>query len=267
MQQSVVRWLLFACVAVMTLSTIIYAGWLAIDGLAHMPAVLAPLSDTSILPALAATLYVTVLAFPPAALVGALAGAALADERLFGPSVPAIRRSLALVGSIPTIVTATAFVVVAGLLGWRPTLTGASIAVAIASIPLMTALAGSVIGTSASAVGEAAIALGAPPAFLVLRVLMPRAGLGIAGAFMLGATNIIGGAAVVAIAAGATAFAGGGQAPVGSWPLPVQLWLQAPKASSYGVTAAGALLLTLLLWLMQGVGRLRASPTPASEGR
>ena len=267
MQQGVVPWLLGACVAVMTASTIIVGGWLAIDGIAHMRAVLAPWSATSsVLPALAATLYVTVLALPPAALVGGLAAAALADERIFGANVPAIRRSLALLGSVPTIVTAIAIVVVAGLVGWRPTLTGASFAVAIASIPLMTALVGAVIGTSASAVGEAAIALGAPPAFLVLRVLLPRAGLRFAGAFLLGATNIIGGAAVIAITAGATAPGGGGKVPIEAWPLAVQLWMQAPAASSYGETVAGALLLTLLLWLLQGVGLLRATPAPSSEG-
>jgi ABC-type phosphate transport system permease subunit len=264
MQQGALPWVLAACVAIMTASTIIIGGWLAINGLGGLLSALSPWSDTSVLRPLAATIYVTILALPFASVIGGLAAAALADERIFGLSGPAIRRWIALLGSIPTIVTATTIVIFAGAIGWHPTLSGASFAVAVTSIPLMTALASSVIGTSASPVGEAAIALGASPAFVVLRVLLPRAGWRFAGAFMLGATNIIGGAAVIAITAGALVPGSEGTAPIGAWPLAVQLWLQAPVASSYHATAAGALLLTCLLWLLQGIGLLRS--TPASTG-
>ena len=251
----------------MAASTIVIGGWLVIRGTGNLPAVLAPWNSVSIWRPIFATLYTTLLALPIAAFFGGFAAAALADERIFGASVRAIRRWIALLGSIPTIVTATAFAAIAGAFGWHLNLTSASVAVAIASIPLMTALAASVIGTSASPVGEAAIALGASPAFVVLRVLLPKAGLRFAGAFMLGATNIIGGAAVIAITAGALTPGQIGQGPIGAWPLAVQLWLQAPVASTYGAAAGGALVLISSLWLLQGIGLLRSTSGPVGELR
>ena len=267
LQQSVLPWLLGVCVAILAASAIIIGGWLAINGLTSLLAAVLSWTSSGVWRPLTATLFITLLALPIAALVGGLAAGALADERIFGAGVRAMRRWLTLLGSIPTIVIASAIVVVAGAIGWQPTLTGASLAVAIASMPLMTALAASVIGSSASPVGEAAIALGASPAVVVLRVLLPRAGLRFGGAITLGATNMIGGAAVVAIAAGALAQGSGGQDPIGAWPLAVQLWLHAPVVSQYGATAAGALVLTMLLWLVQGFGLLRATPTTSTESR
>jgi len=267
LQQSVLPWLLGVCVAVLAASTIFISGWLAIKGFASL---LSPNfwgMSGGILRLLTATLFITLLALPIAAIVGGLAAGALADERIFGAGVRSMRRWLTLLGSIPTIVIATAIVVVAGAISWHPNLVGASLAVAIASTPLMTALAASVIGSSASPVGETAIALGASPAFVVLRVLLPRAGLRFGGAITLGATNMIGGAAVVAIAAGAMAQLPGSQDPIGAWPFAVQLWLQAPDVKLYGATAAGALVLTILLWLVQGFGLLRATPTTSTESR
>ena len=267
MRRGGLPWLLGVCVAIMAASTIVIGGWLAINGLPNLLTVLEPWNSTSVWRPLFATMYTTLIALPIASFFGGLAAAALADERIFGSSVRGIRRWIELLGSIPTIVTATAIAITAGGLGWQMNLTSASLAVAITSIPLMTALAASVIGSSASPVGEAAIALGASPAFVVLRVLLPRAGMRFAGAFMLGATNIIGGAAVIAITASALAPGQIGQQPIGGWPLAVQLWLQGPVKDTYGAAAGGALVLISSLWLLQGLGLLRTTPGASGEFR
>jgi hypothetical protein len=81
-------------------------------------------------------------------------------------------------------------------------------------------------------------------------------------AVILVATQIIGAASAVAILAGAEVAHGHGAAPIGGWPLAVHVWMRGSSANGYGATAAAALLLTIMIWVLQGVAQLRAS----SEG-
>ena len=51
----------------------------------------------------------------------------------------------------------------------------------------------------------------------------------------------------------------------GAWPLAVHVWIRGASASGYGGTAAAALLLAIIIWVLQGVAQLRALPDAAQQ--
>lgn len=263
---SVATALLGACATLLSLSAIAVIGWLAVAGFGSYLRVMDPRIEGDLVQPLIATLYVTMIALPLTAFVGIMAAIGAADVRIFGAAAPGMRRAIGLLGSVPTVVVALALLLVATAAGWRPSLTGAALAVAIANMPLMTALALSVFAGTSMRAAEAATALGASSGFIVRAVLLPRAGLRLAAAVIIAATQIIGGAAVVAIVGGARVPLAQETAVVGAWPLAVHLWLHSTDAATYGMTAAAAVVLSLCLWLLQGVALLRSAPAEGGSG-
>jgi phosphate transport system permease protein len=258
-----------ACAAVLCLSVVAIVGWLAVTGLTSGTRVLNPFDPAGVLRPLLATVYVTALALPLAAVVGVFAAIGAADTRIFGSAAIGMRGALGLMGSVPTVVVAFSAAVCAVAVGWRPTLTGAALLLAVINMPLMTSLALSVLTRRSADIRDAATAVGATPMFLVRHVLLPRAMSGLWGAVMIVGTQIIGAAGAIAIIAGANVPNSTGEAPINAWPLAVHVWIRASAAGGYGATAAGALLLAALIWLLQGIAQLRSNPDAAEpqEGR
>jgi len=258
-----------ACAVVLCLSVVAIVGWLAVAALTGGARALNPFDPAGVLHPLLATAYVTALALPLAAVVGVFAAIAAADVRIFGSAAFGMRGALGLVGSVPTVIVAFSVAVAATAAGWRPTLTGAAVLLAVINMPLMTSLALSVLTQRTAKIREAATALGATPMFTVRHVLLPRAMSGLWGAVTIVATQIIGAAGAIAIIAGANVPNSTGAAPIYAWPLAVHVWIRAGAVSGYGATAAGALLLAILIWLLQGAARLRSGADAGmpQEGR
>ncbi|MBV8172543.1 MAG: ABC transporter permease subunit [Candidatus Eremiobacteraeota bacterium] len=254
-----------ACAGVLCVSVVAIVGWLILIGVPNAVRVFNPHDPAGVLAPLIATAYVTILALPPAAIVGVFAAMAAADVRVFGSVARAMRNALTLVGSVPTVIVAFAALLAALSFGWHPSLTGAALAVSIINMPLMTALSLGALTYRAAAIREATTALGASPMYVVVRVLLPRAYPRLRGALILVATQIVGAAAAIAIVAGAQAPGGHGSAPIGAWPLAVEVLTRGSAASGYGATAAAALVLTILIWVLQGVAQLRASAESAAQ--
>jgi hypothetical protein len=78
-------------------------------------------------------------------------------------------------------------------------------------------------------------------------------------------TQIIGAAAAIAVLAGANVPGADGAAPIGAWPLAVHVWMRGSSPSGYRGTAAAALLLAIIIWVLQGVAQLRALPDAAQQ--
>jgi len=249
-----------ACAAVLCFSVVAIVGWLAVTGLTSGTRVLNPFDPAGVLRPLVATLYVTALALPLAAVVGVFAAIGAADIRIFGSAAVGMRSALGLLGSVPTVIVAFSAALCANAVGWRPTLTGAALLLAVINMPLMTSLALTVLTRRTAAIREAATAAGATPMFLVRHVLLPRAMGGLWGAVTIVGTQIIGAAGAIAIIAGANVPNTIGAAPIHAWPLAVHVWIRASTVSGYGATAAGALLLSALIWLLQGMAQLRSNP-------
>jgi phosphate transport system permease protein len=257
--------LLSACAAALCVSVAGIVLFLAITSIKGLPAAFSLFGHMNVFHPLMATLYVTLLALPLAAFVGILAAVAVSDARIFGSAVANARTTISVMGSIPTVVTAVAAASVLAALGQHPTLTAGAIALAFVNMPLMTALATSALAGGAPDLREAAAALGASPMYAMRHVLLPGSRLRLGAAILIVATQMIGGAAVVAIVTGSTATDSSGWTPVGAWPLAVDIWSHSADAYRFGVTAVGALILIALIWLMQGVAQLRQAPWPASS--
>jgi molybdate transport system permease protein len=253
--------LLSACAAALCVSMAAIVIWLAIASISGWPAALSWTNTKSVYMAIWATLYVTLLALPPAALVGILAAIAVSDARIFGSAVTKVRSAISILGTIPTVVTAVAAAVAIAALGQQPTLTAAAIALAFINMPLMTALATGVLTGSAPSLREAATALGASPMYVVRRVLLPGSGRSLGAVALIVATQIIGGAAAIVLVTGAIVPRGLGWSPVKAWPLAVDVWSRGADPIHYAATAVGALLLTVIIWLLQGVALLRQAPS------
>ena len=252
------HFVLGACAATLCAAVAIILGWFIVAGASGLPLVLNPLDAHSLVRPLLATLYVVALAAPPTILIGVLAAIGVADVRIFGESAPGMRRALGALGSIPTVVAAFALLVAAIAAGWKPSLTGAAFAMAAVNMPLMAAVALSIFNSALAGVSEQAVALGASSGNVARYVLLPLTSARLARAIGIVITQMVGGVAVIAMVAGA--FAPGTPHPIGAWPLAVHLWVRATDAAGYGVTAALALVLTLVIWLLQGVAALRSAP-------
>jgi len=257
-----------ACAGVLCVSVVAIVGWLIATGVPNAIRVFNPHDPAGVVRPLLATVYVAVLALPPAAIVGVFAAIAAADVRMFGPVARTMRNALTLVGSVPTVVIAFALLLESATFGWHLSLTGAAFALSVINMPLMTALALGALTNRAANIREAATALGASPMYLVIRVLLPRAYDRLKAALILVATQIVGAAAAIAILTGAEVAHSHGAAPIGGWPLAVHVWMRGSSANGYGATAAAALLLTVMIWVLQGVAQLRASTEGVpQEGR
>jgi phosphate transport system permease protein len=257
--------LLSACAAALCVSVAGIVLFLAIASLSGLRTAFIMFGPMNVFHPLLATIYVTVLALPLTAGVGILAAVAVSDARIFGSAVGNARAAITIMGSIPTVVTAVAAASAIAALGQQPTLTAGAIALAFVNMPLMTALATSALAGGAPDLREAAAALGASPMYAMRRVLLPGSGLRLGAAILIVATQMIGGAAVIAIVTGSTATNSTGSAPVGAWPLAVDIWSHGADAYRFGVTAVGALALIFIIWLMQGVAQLRQAPWPMSS--
>lgn len=260
--------LLSACAAALCVSMIAIVLWIAIattwglkDAFVWIPPNVRNTPNITIYGPLLATLYVTVLALPLAAFVGILAAIGLSDARIFGSAVAKVRTVISITGSIPTVVAAVAAATALAALGEQPTLTAAAIALAFVNMPLMTALATSALAGTPPGLREAAAALGASPMYVMRRVLLPGSGTRLGAAILIVATQMLGGVVVIALVAGSIVPRGLGWAPIGWWPLAIEVWSHGSNASRYGVAAAGALLLTVIIWVLQGVALLRQAPS------
>jgi len=218
----------------------------------------------SVYPSILATIYVTVLAVPITAFFGIFAAIAISDARIFGPAVTNVRTAISMMGSVPTVISAFTAATAVFVLGQQPTLTLAAVALAFINMPLMTMLASSVIAGGSQRLREAATALGASPTFVV-RVFLPGASTQLGAAVLIIATQIIGGAAVIALVDGVATPRGFGWAPLSAWPLAVDIWARGSHATRYSVTAAGTIILAVVIWLLQGVAQLRGAPTPGGK--
>ncbi|MBV8281291.1 MAG: ABC transporter permease subunit [Candidatus Eremiobacteraeota bacterium] len=262
-----------ACAWLLCGSVIVIVGWLLANGLPKVVSALGPRGPESAIGPLFATAYITVLALPPAAAVGVFAAMGASDVRIFGAAAGSMRSALSLVGSVPTVIVAYAALLAAAGVGWHPSLTGAAFVFAIVNMPLMTGLALRALTTRAAKLREVATALGAPPMYIVISVLLPRARMRLRSAYIIVATQIIGGAATIAILAGASVPGSRGALPIHAWPLAVHIWLRTNALSplrgsstgGYGGAAAAALLLAVLIWVLQGIAQLRAAPESASQ--
>jgi ABC-type phosphate transport system permease subunit len=202
---------------------------------------------------------------PPAAVVGIFAAMGAADVRIFGAAANSMRSALSLVGSVPTILVAFAALLAANALRWHPSLSGAAFILGIVNMPLMTGLALRALTTRAATLREVATALGASPMYVVRHVLLPRARSRLRSAIIIVATQIIGAASTIALLAGANVSGGHGAAPIGAWPLAVHVWMRGSSTSGYGGTAAAALLLAIIIWVLQGIAQLRALPDAVQQ--
>jgi phosphate transport system permease protein len=244
-------------------------GWLIVWSIPGWSVALNWHGQHAIYPAILATIYVTVLAVPIAAFFGIFAAIAISDARIFGPAVTNVRAAISIMGSIPTVISAFTAATAVVVLGQQPTLTLAGIALAFINMPLMTALASNVIAGGSQRLREAATALGASPTFVV-RVFLPGATSQLGAAVLLVVTQIIGGAAVIALVDGVMTPRGFGWAPLSAWPLAVNIWAHATDATRidptrYGVTAAGTIILTVVIWLLQGAAQLRVAPATGGK--
>lgn len=262
--------LLSACAAVLCVSVVAIIVCLAAASITAWPKALHWYGQQNVFQPIWATLYVTFLALPLAALVGILAAIAVSDARIFGSTVTRMRTAIAILGGFPTVVSAVAAAIALAALHQRPTLTAAAIALAFINMPLMTALATAVLAGGTPDLREVATALGASPTYVVQRVLLPGSSMRLGAAVIIVATQMIGGAAAIALITGTIAPGGMGWAPVGAWPLAVDVWAHGADTYRFGesVTAAGALILTVAIWLLQGAAMLRQAPShDAQESR
>jgi len=254
--------LLSACAAVLCVSVVAIIVCLAAASIYAWPNALHWYGPHNVFQPIWATLYVTFLALPLAALIGIPAAIAVSDARIFGSAVTRMRTAIAILGGFPTVVSAVAAAIALAALHQQATLTAAAIAVAFLNMPLMTALATAVLAGGTPDLREVATALGASPTYVVRRVLLPGSSMRLGAAVLIVATQIIGGAAAIALITG--------WAPVGSWPLAVDIWAHGADTYRFGesVTAAGALILTIAIWLLQGAAMLRQAPShDAQESR
>ncbi len=244
------RALLFLSTAALCASGIGLIGWLIAAALPSALPQLHPADGVGVIGPLGATIYVVTFALPLTVLVGGLAGASIAEGRLFGSRKPAFRAAFDFIGSLPTIVVAFAVLVAAIMLGLRPSLNLGACAVALANLPLMATLTAGILADASRDSSEAATALGASPSFIIWRVAFVRGSRRLWAAVVSIATQMTGAAAAVILLASAHTSTLG-TTPLGSWPLAVQIWTRSTDAAAYGATAASTIVLILCVWLLQ----------------
>jgi ABC-type phosphate transport system permease subunit len=244
------RALLFLCTAALCASGIGLIGWLIAAALPNALPQLHPADGIGVIGPLGATIYVITFALPLTVLVGGLAGAGIAEVRLFGGKTPALRAAFDFIGSLPTIVVAFAVLVAAIALGLRPSLNLGACAVALANLPLMATLTAGILADASRESADAATALGASPSFIIWRVGFVRGNRRLWAAVVSIATQMTGAAAAVILLASAHASILGAT-PLGAWPLAVQIWTRATDAAAYSSTAACTIVLIVCVWLLQ----------------
>ena len=256
---------LSACAAALCVAMVLIFGWLALASVAGWPVAFDYWSVQNIYRPIFATIYVVLLSLPLTAVVGVFAAIAISDARIFGPAVTTVRTVISIMGSVPTVVTAFAAAIAVSELGKQPTHTIAAFALAFINMPLMTLLASNVISGGSQNLREVATALGATPAFVARRVFLPSAWRPLGAAALIVMTQIIGGASAIALVDSVTSPRGLGWAPIGAWPLAVDIWVHGTNQPRFAAAAAGALLLTVSIWLLQGIAQLRGAPSESGK--
>jgi ABC-type Fe3+ transport system permease subunit len=208
--------------------------------------VLSTSGSQGVVRALGTTALIVVIALPITFVAGLFAAGTENDPNIGGFGARALRESVEWSSGIPPVVIGAAVFFCAIALHNQNAVTMAVLALVLLNLPNATARLALAFGSVPLRAREAAAALGAPPAAVFLRLILPNASWAVAAALFALVAQMVGETTAIVIA---TSTSDGPQ------PLAVQIWHFASNSSLVANEAAACIVLVLVVAVFLALSR------------